>query len=268
MSHGPRTPSRCTTIELKDLADTLEFENNGEIGTVYGFEFTDTGFYKRREIDDKQLPKLEQLKNVTAEIDPSDYEYKITKVQKKWHFTPIIEWDIKFEFISPYTLFDSERRFRKALNVGPLHVSLIPNTGGAIDVKPYKRQYLLSGQEDSSLMFIPEIPFDDLYTLLLKLSVKDGSLSNGGAKQTLMDGIELKWDTIEKEDQIVHVVIQKDANNTRGVTSLENVELTFKPNEVVGLKSINITHFDLIALYYVKTVLPQKIMKNLGNIFD
>ena len=69
MSRGPAEeyPTRCTTIELKDLADTDEFDLNAEIGAIYGFEYTDEGFYKRREIDDKKIPKLEQLRNVEAE---------------------------------------------------------------------------------------------------------------------------------------------------------------------------------------------------------
>ena len=262
MSRGPSqdsTPVRCTTIELKDLADTDEFDLNAEIGAIYGFEYTDSGIYKRREIDDKKVSKLEQLRNVTAEI-LGNYEYKIRRVDKNWELSPIIEWDIKFEFISPYTLFDVENKFRKSINSGPLHTSLVPESRGIIEVKPFKKQYSLHqiGEGDGGLVFVPEGQFADTFTLVLDISINDDSLNNEGKSKVVMDGLQINWTTLEK--QMVTIVVQKTKDNLRGVSSNDKVDVSLLPSRLTKLKSINIDHFDLIGLHYIQTDLPDKVL--------
>ena len=89
MSRGPnqpvlRDPIRCITLELKDLADTEDFDSKGEIGQLYGFEYTDDGYYKRAEVTEKKIPKLEQLRNVEVPVD-GFHEYKIVKKQDSEH---------------------------------------------------------------------------------------------------------------------------------------------------------------------------------------
>ena len=87
MSWGPEepvllAPTRCITTELKDLADTQDFDLNGEPGAMYGFEYTDDGYYKRREIEDKKTPKLEQLRNVNIDAY-GNFEYRLFKNNNK-----------------------------------------------------------------------------------------------------------------------------------------------------------------------------------------
>ena len=67
MSRGPqKSPSVCPTLELKDLADVLGFEKDGERGTVYGW-------WMRMDIDEKQgdktpiRPKLKGIRDVEIE---------------------------------------------------------------------------------------------------------------------------------------------------------------------------------------------------------
>ena len=105
MSRGPviLAPKTCSTIELKDLGDVQDFEKNAEIGEVYAFEYIDEGYYKRKALGDGKKPrnpKLEQLRNVEADGE-DDLTYKITYKEGKWFFKPDIDWQIKFEFISP-----------------------------------------------------------------------------------------------------------------------------------------------------------------------
>jgi len=268
MSRGPSenvTPVRCTTVELKDLADTDEFDLDAEVGSVYGFEYTDSGYYKRKEIDDKKIPRLEQLKNVTAEFI-GNHEYKISRVQNKWHLTPIIEWDVKFEFISPYIMFDSDNRFRKALNAGPVHSSLVPNADsrGLLEIKPFKKQYLLHssrGQVSSGVTFIPEIPLAKIFTLVLQISIHESSLKNTARESlVVMGGIQINWNVLTEAEQNLTLVVRKDDDTTQGVTNIDKVDVHIIPVRLTSLSYLNLVHFDLIGLHYVKTALPDKLI--------
>ena len=64
-----KIPSKCPTIELKDLADCLDFDNGGEVGVIYGLEVTEDGMHKRKEVDTEEKPihpKFYQLLDVNA----------------------------------------------------------------------------------------------------------------------------------------------------------------------------------------------------------
>ena len=271
MSRGPAEemfPTRCTTIELKDLADTDEFDLNAEVGTIYGFEYTDEGFYKRREIDDKKIPKLEQLRNVEAEpLFNADYE--INRQDGKRFFRPKVKWDIKFEFISPYTLFDVQMKFRKALNSRPVHCSLVPDleSRGKIEVKDYSLHSTLG----SGLTFIPQIPFSDNFTLIFDVIIKDGSLdnSNNNSSIEIIDGVSMNWLNLTKDKQNVTVVIRKDGDGINGMkfaASVDEVTIHIVPKRLSGLNSFNLTHFNLKGLYYRRTDLPDKLIQMLTSL--
>ena len=271
MSRGPSqdlAPVRCTTLELKDLADTDDFNLNGEIGTIYGFEYTDSGYYKRREINDKIVPRLEQLRNVAADII-GDHEYKINRVKNKWHLSPIIEWDVKFEFISPYTLFDPQRRFRKAFNAGPIHTSLVPSTDsrGNIEVKPFNKQFMLHriiGASVSGLNFVPEVELAEEFTVIIKLMIHDDSLDNSEKQSKIvMNGIQINWTALKKEDQNVIIIVRKDESGMRATCSKEQIDVTLLPARFPNLRIIFIKHFDLIGLHYIETNLSDEILKTI-----
>lgn len=275
MSRGPviKIPPRCTTLELKDLADTIDFDLSGEVGSLYGFEYTDEGFYKRSEIDDKKAPKLEQLKNVKVPYT-GDYEYKIRREDNKWHITPIIDWDIMFEFTSPYILFDFQRRFRKALNKGPLHVSLIAGfSREKIEIQSESKQYFLHkkdsvSKDDVQIEFFPETQLADNFTLVFILSIRQDSLINdarGSAEsKLLLGGIHLNWNKVSANERKLAVVILK-ANNPKisleGFCSNQKVDVTILPSALRNLNVVNISHFDLLGLYYTDVALPKEIIE-------
>ena len=276
MSLGPNVPgqdypARCTTIELKDLADTDQFDLEAEIGAIYGFEFTDEGFYKRREIDDKKVPRLEQLRNVEAEY-LFNAEYKIGRQGGKWIFQPEVKWDIKYEFISPYTLFDKQNKFRKALNAAPVHCSIVPNaeSRGKIEVNNYS----LHSTSESGLSFVPQMPFSDNFTLIFDVFIKDGSLDNSVNNRSIeaIEGVSMNWLKLTKDKQRVTVVLRKEGEGLNGMkfaTSVDDVDITIIPNRMNGLNSFNLTHFDLIRLYYRKIDLPDRLIQMLTKLqFD
>ena len=188
MAAGPKIPISCTTIELKDLSDVIDFEKESEVGTIYGFEFTNDGYYKRKEIDDNdekpRFPKFEQIRDVITDNVEDDTKYNLVRKDKKWilqetSFDDIvdtsdfkenilynvvhrngkwtlttkrkIDWLIKFEFKSPNTLIGKNNTLKKALNSGPLLTSLIPNKFSDVVVKQFKRnQYLIHRHENAS----------------------------------------------------------------------------------------------------------------------
>ena len=259
MSRGPEevVPARCTTIELKDLADTDNFDLLAEVGTIYGFEYTDTGFYKRIEIEDKKVLKLEQLRNVEAAIVENS-NYKIQRIGSKWHLTPIVEWDLKYEFISPYTMIDKQKKFRKALNAGPFHCSIIPDhdSRAIIDVHRHKKSFRLHssrGQVVSGIIFVPDIDFGDNYTLIITLFVPDDNLDRSGKNNiVLIPGIQINWRNLSKAEQEITVVVKKEDDNIKHTPNNEKVSTALSAKKLTGLSAMELTHFDLVSLYYIE----------------
>ena len=87
MATGPQVPKACTSIELKDLSDLLNFDDEAEVDAVYAFQFTDEGYYKRKEIDDDKkprFPKFDQIRDVDTSGYQADTQYNLAHVGKKW----------------------------------------------------------------------------------------------------------------------------------------------------------------------------------------
>ena len=278
MSRGPSmlAPVRCLTLELKDLADTQDFDLNGEIGAFYGFEYTADGYYKRKEIEDKKIPKLEQLRNIEASII-DNFEYKLVRKDNKWILTPLIGWKIKFEFISPYTYFDNQRNFRKAFNAGPIHISLIPenNSRREIEIKIYKKiQYMLHRKDSvtkeavTRLQFMPQMPLTSEFTLIFDISIhRDDNPDDGvGISDKLAEGISISWVNLDVEALRIIVVIQKSGDEIKAISSTDKVILNVTPENLKELTYINITNLDLIGFYYTENVLSEDILSSLTTI--
>ena len=113
------------------------------------------GYYVRYEIDEERedktpiRPKLEGIRDV--EIEGVGGEYIWVFKNKAWKVKQRVGvyWNIKFEFVSPYA-FMAHKMFKKAVNSGPVIVSLVPETGSRknILVKPYhKNNYLIHKKE-------------------------------------------------------------------------------------------------------------------------
>ena len=273
MSSGPTIvhPVTCSTIELKDLADTIDFESNAEVGAVYALEFTDTGHYKRKEIDDEhkpRFPKLGQIRDVDLP-DPvvDDIDYRLKHQNKKWVLSPVmdeIDWEMKFEFLSPYTLMGKENTFRKSLNAGPLIVSLVPagNSRGEVAVKPFqKNNYLIHRKQsvnkkaDTIIDFVPKLPVGQNATMLFHIVVRK---MEDSTNTVLMRGINLSWRALDVEEVKVLIAIQKDSDTIRKQTSNQNVIVSVNSSNLTEIRSINLTYLDLIAFYYTDKLLSDE----------
>ena len=271
MSRGPviLAPKTCQTIELKDLGDVQDFEKNAEIGEVYAFEYTDEGYYKRKALEDGKKPrnpKLEQLRNVEAEGE-DNLTYKVTYKDGKWFFNPVIDWQIKFEFISPYTFYAPDKTFRKAINSGPLLISLAYETAsrGELELLPFnKTQYLLHRKDSvtkpstTKLQFVPNFTLPDQYTMIIDISVKLDRATFG-----LMRGIDINWKDLDVESLRAAVMIQNSGDNVQATVSSDKVNLSITPDQLTELVSINLQYVDLIAFYYTDAVLSEKQLQDL-----
>ena len=270
-SRGPeiKVPVNCTTIELKDLADVIDFDDRGEVGEIYGFEFTDNGLYKRKEIDVKiKNPKFSQLRDVHFDDPRENINYFLKYDNKKWTLVPSVnvDWEVRFEFISPFTLVSKDFTFRKALNSGPLIVSLISDaqSRGKIAVKPYmKNKYVIHrkdnidfGAQETVLEFIPKIEIGDSFTMIFDIILRP---SNKSVSTTIMKGINFSWRDIGDEEIRVFVAIQKkkDVKDVNAVASNESLEILVNKENLTHLEQINLTHLDLIAFYYTDKVINE-----------
>ena len=280
MSSGPTIvyPVTCSTIELKDLADTIDFESNAEVGAVYAFEFTDTGHYKRKETDDEQkprFPKLGQIRDVNVPdpiVDDTDYMWK--HQNKKWVLSPVmkkIDWEIKFEFVSPYTLVGKDDTFRKSINAGPLIVGLVPagNSRKEVAVKPFnKNNYLIHRKQsvtkdaDTIVNFIPKLPIGQYATMIFDIVVRK---REEATNTVLMRGINLNWRPLDVEEVRVFIAVQKDSNTIRKQTSNQNVVVNASIHNLTEIRSINLTYLDLIAFYYTDKLLSDEQLQSLAE---
>ena len=102
-----------------------------------------------------------------------------------------VSWGIKFEFVSPYVCM--AQMFWKAVNSGPIIVSLVPETGSRknILVKPYhKNNYLIHKKEGvietTDVIFRPTIEIGPEATMHFDVILRGGS-SQSDAE--VMDGI-------------------------------------------------------------------------------
>ena len=307
MATGPQIPTPCTTLELKDLSDLIHFDTEAEVDAVYAFQFTEDGFYRRKEIDDDKrprFPKFDQLRDVDTSnyqddtpyhllhrgkkwllqeptiptfdqlVDTSnvkdDVEYKLVHTNGKWTLEKNdIDWLIRFEFKSPVTLIGGKTNIlRKALNAGPLLVSLIPEAAsrGHIAVKPFKRnQYLIhrletAGKQHATVNFIPEILVGDKATLILDLVVKP--LNDKVTQSTIMDGVAIRWTPTEVEELRLIIAVEKNKQSIKKMTSDTKISVVVDAASFDSLKNIYLTHIELIAFYYIDDVLPPEVIEN------
>lgn len=270
-SRGPiiKVPANCPTIELKDLADVIGFDERGEVGETYGFELTDNGLYMRKEIDVKvRNPKFANLRDVDVDEHRENINYFLRHVDKKWILIPSlnIPWEVKFEFISPYTLVAKDNTFRKALNAGPLLVSLISDlqSRGKITVKPFKKnKYVVHrkddidfGDQETTLEFIPKINVSDSFSMIFDIIIRP---SNKSVSTRIMNGINFSWRDIGDEEIRVFVAIQKskNKNDVAAVASNKSLQILVNKELLTHLEQINLTHLDLISFYYTDKIITE-----------
>lgn len=273
-SPGPeiRTPKICQTIELKDLADIQDFEDDGPVGAVFGFELTTNGYYKRREIDIKTaIPRLEQLKNVDAKSATTDADYFLKKEGREWKITEFIKdipWLLKFEFISPYALVKEPNYLSKVLNAGPLIHSLVPENKVDVKTTRYKgTKYMLqktqAADNEVNLKLIPTITLGVGYTIVLDVIFK----ARIGNDVDIINGLNLSWteEQIPKERQRVLMYVIKNAKSP---------DITFKSNfpvlrrilvQDLNLDLIYITYIDLLGLYYIDKGLSESELNQVAS---
>ena len=265
MSSGPLIPaSRCTSIELKDLADLLQFEVDGEAGTIYGLELTNEGFYRRSQIvttppppPPADHPRLDELKQFKTRHVKEGLEYVIVKNEGKWglkHLPLKFEWQIKFEFISPNTLVRSDNVFKKALNAGPLLVSLLPDkdSENKIEVKAYgKNNYLLhriEDQGDVAVFFKPEIQIQNTMTMIIDFVVKKPN----GSKVELMEGVTITWSDLNDEGKKRIVLFIRKEDRTFEVRSSQTLKVD--GSKSVKMKTIILNEIDLLGFYFTDQI--------------
>ena len=277
---GPVMPPKCTTIELKDLADCLDFDSTGEVGTVYGLELTEDGVYKRKEVDTEEKPvnpKFNQLRDVNAGNFKNGIDYFLRHVGNKWTIVPHldIKWEINFQFISPYTFKAKDDTFRKAINSGPLHCSLVPNdtSRNEVSVKPYKKnKYVLhkksavAPQKYTKLGFVPRIPIGNKLTMIFDVILIP---SDNPTDKAIMPGITFNWGPLEDEDSTrVIVAIQKNADGTIQKSSTNpKVTVNVNPN-VQMLTEIALGDIELVQFMYTDKILSEDEIETLTNDLD
>lgn len=268
---GPVMPHNCPTIELKDLADCLDFDNTGEIGSVYGFELTKEGLYKRKEVDTDEKPvnpKFNQLRDVNAGNFVNDINYFLRHVGNKWTIVPHldIKWDVNFQFISPFTFKSKDDTFRKAVNSGPLHVALITKSDSRneITVKPYKKnRYILVKKETvdaskfTSLSFLPRIPIGNEFTIMFDVILNPPSLSE---PKPVMGGITFSWDNPTNEDTTrVIIAIKKNADGSiQSSSTNQKVTVNVDLSTFRELNNIVLGHMALVQFMYIDRLLTEE----------
>ena len=127
-----------------------------------------------------------------------------------------------------------------------------------------KKQYLLHssrGQVSSGVTFIPEIPLAKIFTLVLQISIHESSLKNTARESlVVMGGIQINWNVLTEAEQNLTLVVRRDDDTTQGVTNNDKVDIYIIPARLTSLSYLNLVHFDLIGLHYVKTALPDKLI--------
>jgi len=277
MSVGPKPiyPQTCPTLELKDLSDVIDFDLASEEGELFGFEYTDTGKYRRRAIDDKKLFKLGQLRDVVVPVSPVDKQkYTLTRDGTKWVVSSIpdpIRWDISFKMISPYVLTEDGRTLRKVMNSGPLLVSLVPHHSSRNNVKLIEQEdgkYLLTAIDHSKgyLEFVPVYNIRDEATLIYEFTIK--SVEGLRDEHEISRGIKIKWDrakltanNITNKDRVL-VMIGKKGDQTAVHSSLpEALTVELQPAAKVTLGNIDLKQIDLISFYFASKSYDPSILE-------
>ena len=276
--HEIQVPIHCPTIELKDLADVLNFEDRGEVGGTYAFELTEAGLYQRKEIETDvkpRFPKFNQIRDVDVGDYKEEIDYRLRNVKNKWTLVPVvdIDWEVKFEFKSPYTLISKDYTFRKALNSGPLIVSLVPDNESKrrIALKPYKknryvahRKESVTGRVETILDFIPKIDIGNNFTMMFDMILRPSEKS---ISTRIMEGIQFSWRDIGEKEIRAFVILRKgeEQEDLLAVSNNNSLLLNINKESLTQLEQINLTHLDLISFYYTDKVLTDNEMEILWN---
>jgi hypothetical protein len=284
MTSGPKPriiPNACSVVELKDLGDVLDFDKEGEVGEVYGFELDSAGLYKRKVIDDvkddadRKYPKLGQLRDITVPTPPvSGEHYYFKHANNKWVVAPLpapalkIDWDIKFEFMSPYVMVDDVNlTFKKAFNIGPFITSLVPIVSrDRLKLKEYqKRRYVLTGKPGAINPIVEFTPGNSIFlpdeaTLVFELILKP---SIGVTESVIARGIKLTWDdTIITQATKVFIAIRKSAAGVDVSSSIPAVKVVIDKTTFVLLSYIDLSHIELVAFYYDRKLYTVEELQN------
>lgn len=275
MSSGPLLPVVCTTVELKDLADTLDFDTAGVEGTIYGFEITEDGYYKRVDItearDGSERFNMEQLQNLSTSGSKEGLQYAILKKgPNKWSLTPLqpkIDWLIKYEFHSPYTFMGKDNIFKKTLNAGPLLVSLVPHfpNRGNVLLKAYKKHnYLIhkrDGVSDVKVAFEPRLEIGQSATIILDIIAHQPTQE----RVPLIPQVSLSWTDLDEDPRRIVIFMRKSSSDNK-YTIMTSPQITATSLPVGAssiLSHIKLDHFDLLAFYFSDQSFSDKQMEHL-----
>lgn len=285
MSIGPQIPVTCPTIELKDLADTIDFDANAIVGSIYGFEFTQNGYYKRALVPavpevpsvppsvPSEKPSIDQLKDFNAgKVDP-DFKYAITKRENIWSLTPVdteLDWLIKFKCESPYTFIGPDNKFKKIINAGPMLVSLVPdeNNRETIEVKAYKKSnYVLHKRETAGknvrVILQPPLQLGSTAMIVLDIIAHRPTQRNFN----VIPQVSLSWVDLDEDPRRVTVFMKKRENENQFSVFTSSPKITFVPvpNPIDRIAQISLDNVDLLAFYFSDQIFSDSQIEYFAN---
>jgi len=267
MSRGPVLPVHCSTVELKDLGDTIDFDKEGKEGMIYGLQLNNKGFYARKEIDDR-FPLLKQIRDLDLPDTVTDGAiYALKKNKGKWIIHSLesevkILWLIHFEFYSPHTLMGEESSFRKCLNEKPQIVSLVPEVPDSIKVRPFLQdRYSLEGE--GNLKFIPTVALGESWTVVIDFMCKKVTGTNRHITD-ILNSIRISWADLV-QDTRVRLLIEKNGGNIITRSSLPSLRIQTPDTSITTLEIMNIRYINLIGFYYIPQALRFEQAKLLDN---
>lgn len=262
MSRGPVIPAKCSTIQLSDLADVLDFDKEGAEEVTYGFEINQDGLYVRKEIEERnqQFPKLVQIRdlNIVRAVDGAQHE--LIRNGNKWQVRPIksvIFWPIKIEFRSPFTMIGYGNIFRKSLNQGPLIVSLVPEQPETIIVDLFRvNKYLIkrqAGAPDPVAVFKPETALGNQWSMVwdIKLPQTPRQVS-----MKLMQGINLTWGPLPEAKRGQIFIQKRNEGEVLSNNNIQGLDVTVKFS-ISSLDKILLNDLSLIGFYYTNELLSE-----------
>ena len=272
MSRGPSIPVKCSTIELKYLADTLDFDKEGKEGSIYGLELNEKGLYVRKEIEEnkQQFPKLQQIRDLDTTSAENDKEYNLKRVNNKWIINSLpvkIPWLILFEFFSPHTLIGNDNTFRKCLNQGPQLISLVPAISDTIKIKPFLQDkytvYVSDVTERKKLEFKPPIALGQSWTIMIDLMLLKANASINKQITDILTGVRISW--TETTDTRVKLFIQN--NNGSIVSKSTSDQMSIDTARLTNMiEWMEVTNVNLIGFYFTASVLTEYQLAILSGI--
>ena len=281
MSIGPMIPVTCPTIELKDLADTIDFDASANVGSIYGFEFTQNGYYKRALVPvpeavpsvPPEKPSIDQLKDFNAgKVDP-DFKYAITKRENTWSLTPVdteLDWLIKFKCQSPYTFMGPDNKFKKIINAGPMLVSLVPdeNSREHIAIKAYKKSNYILHKRDAAgknvrVVLQPPLQLGSTAMIVLDIIAHRPTQKN----VNVIPQVSLSWADLDEDPRRITIFMKKrESENQYSVAgSSPKITVTPVPNPIDRIVQMNLDNVDLLAFYFSDQIFSDSQIEYFAN---